>query len=343
MNEVLIKLFIGTQFARFWRRLSKENLDEDVHKKIGFITFSKAATKRDSNVAWIHRENWCIFEQFTYSGGATIQPELMNHVLIPYNWREFIYHRGSVYNQVSITKSGPVKESKEGRRTVFFTPLDPFGSDAHAQEEPCGDYSRPRKVHYHSHWRNDQNAAYWVELSRAQDIGFQLWQTKSNAIIVHQSVPYRCIHRVVGDNGGRITFQRILTPRPKLNSNSQRHVHSAAAAKRAAAAAAIFREWQLLRENKKYDMTSSSNCIGKPGSIRKWGSYCLLGLIFASGITQEEFYNDKENMEQVKKQVEKLQDETNSQSTKKRLARRSSVKYRNGASRSRIWVTSNFH
>ena len=248
MNEVLIELFIGTQFARFWRRHSKENLDEDVHKKIGFITFSKAATKRDSNVAWIHREIWCIFEQFRYSGGATIQPELMNHVLSPYNWREFIYHRGSVYNQVSITKSGPVKESKEGRRPVFFTPLDPFGSDAHEQEEPCEDYSRPRKVHYHSHWRNDQNAVYWVELSRAQDLRFQFWQTKPNAIIVHQSVPYRCIHRVVGDNGGRITFQRILTPRPKLNSNSQRHVDSAAAAKRAAAAAATFREWQLLRE-----------------------------------------------------------------------------------------------
>ena len=100
------------------------------------------------------------------------------HVLIPYNWKDFIYHRGSVYNQVSITKSGPVKESKEGRRTVFFTPLDPFGSDAHEQEEPSEDYSRPRKVHCHSHWRNDHNAVYWVELSRAQDLRLQFGQTK---------------------------------------------------------------------------------------------------------------------------------------------------------------------
>ena len=136
----------------------------------------------------------------------------MNHVLIPYNWKEFIYHRGSVYNQVSITKSG--KERKEGRQTVFFTPLDPFGSDAHEQEEPSEDYSRPRKVHHHSRWGNDQNTVYCVELSRAQDLRLQFGQTKSNAIIVHQSVPYRCIDRVVGDNGGRIIFQRILTPRP---------------------------------------------------------------------------------------------------------------------------------
>ena len=34
------------------------------------------------------------------------------------------------------------------------------------------------------------------------------------AIIVYQSVPYRCIDRVVSYNGDRITFQRVLTPRP---------------------------------------------------------------------------------------------------------------------------------
>ena len=92
----------------------------------------------------------------------------MSHVLIPYNWIEFIFHKGSVYNQVSITQSGLVaggKESKEGRQSVFFTPLGPFGSDAHEEEEPSEDYSKPRKVHYHCQWRNDQNAVYWVKLS----------------------------------------------------------------------------------------------------------------------------------------------------------------------------------
>ena len=70
------------------------------------------------------------------------------------------------------------------------------------------------KVHCHSYWRNDQNAVYWVELSRAQDLRLQFGETKSNAIIVHQPVPYPCIDRVVGDHGGRIIFQRILTPGP---------------------------------------------------------------------------------------------------------------------------------
>ena len=97
----------------------------------------------------------------------------MNHVLVPCNWIEFIFHKGSAYNQVPFTKSGLAKESKEGRQTVFFTPLDPCGSDAHEEEGPSEDYSRPRRVHDHSRWRNDQN--------RAQDLRLQFGQTISNA------------------------------------------------------------------------------------------------------------------------------------------------------------------
>ena len=50
--------------------------------------------------------------------------------------------------KVYITQNGLVaggKKSKEGRQTVFFTPLDQFGSDAHEEEEPSEDYSKPRK------------------------------------------------------------------------------------------------------------------------------------------------------------------------------------------------------
>ena len=127
------------------------------------------------------------------------------------------FHRGSAYNQQSIARTGLEtggKESKEGRQSVFFTSLDPFGSDSHEQEEPSEYYSKPRKVYYQSHWRREQDAVYWVRLSRAQDYGWQFWQTKSNAIIVYQSAPNHCIERVVSDNGDRIPFQKLLTPRP---------------------------------------------------------------------------------------------------------------------------------
>ena len=119
------------------------------------------------------------------------------------------------FNQHSVTQTGLAaggKEIKEGRQTVLFPPLDPFGSDAHEEEEePSEDCSEPSKVHHQSRWRREQNAVYWEKLSRAQDHGLQFWQTKSNAIIVYQSVPNHFIERVVSDNGGRILFQRVLT------------------------------------------------------------------------------------------------------------------------------------
>ena len=78
------------------------------------------------------------------------------------------------------------KGSDKGRRTVFFTPLNPFGGDSDA-EEPRDDCTIPQKVHYHIHWKRDQDAVYCVKLSRAQGQGLQYGQTKSHAIIVHSA------------------------------------------------------------------------------------------------------------------------------------------------------------
>ena len=52
--------------------------------------------------------------------------------MIPKNWKRFIYHVGRARDQYSIAEIGLVAggmERKEGRQTIFFTPLDPFNSD----------------------------------------------------------------------------------------------------------------------------------------------------------------------------------------------------------------------
>ena len=73
-------------------------------------------------------------------------------------------------------------------QTIFFTPLDPFNSDAN-EAESFSDTSKPRKVKYQTHWRPEQDAVYWIHLSTAQDGGLEFWQTGSDAIIAYQSVP----------------------------------------------------------------------------------------------------------------------------------------------------------
>ena len=61
-------------------------------------------------------------------------------------------------------------------------------------------------------------------MSRAQDLGLQFWQTKSNAMIVYDPVPEDCIERVVCGEGDRILFERICTLRfvPKITLRSRR-------------------------------------------------------------------------------------------------------------------------
>ena len=58
------------------------------------------------------------------TGGEVVAPELVVHVDIPFNWNEFLFHRGRSFNLKSISDAGIIaggKESKEGRQTVFLT------------------------------------------------------------------------------------------------------------------------------------------------------------------------------------------------------------------------------
>ena len=54
----------------------------------------------------------------------------------------------------------------------------------------------------------------WVNLARAQDKGLRFWQTRSNAVIVNNSVPSHCIYKVVSQERERTSFETLATPRP---------------------------------------------------------------------------------------------------------------------------------
>ena len=116
----------------------------------------------------------------------------------------------------SILKSGLIaggRESKQGRQTIFFTPLNPFGPNPD-EEKLSDDLSKPRKVQYESKLKTNQDAVYWINLPRAQDKGLRFWQTRSHAIIVCSSVPADCIYKVISQKGERTLFERLSTPRP---------------------------------------------------------------------------------------------------------------------------------
>ena len=138
-----------------------------------------------------------------------ISPRLMTYVMIPYKWKRFIYHVGRARDLCSIAEIGLVaggQEREEGTQTIIFTPLDPFISDAD-EEESITDIKKPRTVQYQIHWRTVQDAGYWIHLSTTQDAGLEFWQTGSDAIITHQSVPKEgCVVKVVSESGKRELF-----------------------------------------------------------------------------------------------------------------------------------------
>ena len=149
-----------------------------------------------------------------HSGGALVDPELMNYVAIPLGWKEYLYHVGGSFAMHSIMQAGLVaggKDTKEGRQTVFFTVLDRLGDEL---DEEYEDLSQPRRVHYKSKWRVTQDAIYWINLAKAQNNGITLWQTRPHAIILCDSVSADCIEKVLSTRYDNILYQKIPIPRP---------------------------------------------------------------------------------------------------------------------------------
>ena len=136
--------FTGKQCIRNYRDHSEERVNENFRIKIGFITFIREATKQDSNIANNSRGEWVYIRTIQgHTDGMAIMPELIGYVSIPYNWKEFIFHRGCSCDHWSITETGLVaggKESKFGRQTIFFILVNPPGSDKNEEGQVVKSY-----------------------------------------------------------------------------------------------------------------------------------------------------------------------------------------------------------
>ena len=105
------------------------------------------------------------------------------------------------------------KEEDKARHAVFLTPTNLSG-DVLEEEKPDDDFTVPQKAPHVTKWKYDQNAVFWVRLSKAQDQGLEFWQTKSFAIMIYATIPGDCIDRVTSQNGERVIFKRLETPWP---------------------------------------------------------------------------------------------------------------------------------
>ena len=151
-----------------------------------------------------------------HSGCYLIDPALQNNVIIQSNFFQYIYHVGCAINLHSIISSGliPVGQNLSNRQTVFFLPVDPM--DKNHKDPDTIELSVPRHAQYlHNAWNKHQNTVYWVDINLAQKKGLKFHQTRSNAIILSESLPSYCIPKVVKMKTGEIIYEKVFaSPRP---------------------------------------------------------------------------------------------------------------------------------
>ena len=116
----------------------------------------------------------------------------------------------------SITNSGLIaggQNSSKDRQTVFFTAVNPMHKNHKDPQEL--DLTKPRISSYKQKWKRHQDTVYWLDTQLAQRKGLKFYQTRSNAIILYDTLPAYWILKVVAMKSEEIICQKVcVSPRP---------------------------------------------------------------------------------------------------------------------------------
>ena len=67
----------------------------------------------------------------------------------------------------------------------------------------------------HKAWKKHQNTVHWVDINLALKKELKFYQTRSNAIILHETRPAYCIPKVVRMETGEVIYEKVnASPRP---------------------------------------------------------------------------------------------------------------------------------
>ena len=72
----------------------------------------------------------------------------------------------------------------------------------------------------HKVWKKHQNTVYWVDINLAIEKGLTFYQTRSNAIILYETLPAYCIPKVVRMETREVIFEKVYAsprPHPKIS------------------------------------------------------------------------------------------------------------------------------
>ena len=156
-----------------------------------------------------------------HSGRNLIDPALQDNVVIQSGILQHINHNGCAFNLHSIINNGliPGGQNSSKRRTEFFLPIDP--RDEEHKDPETIDLNVPRHAQYlHNAWKKHQDAEYCVDINLAIRKGLTFYQTRSNAIILQETLPAYCIPKVVRLKTGEVSHTKKCTCHLDLHQRS---------------------------------------------------------------------------------------------------------------------------
>ena len=90
--------------------------------------------------------------------------------------------------------------------------------------KPCATCHKQESRHTHYTWKHFQETVFWCNLKLAQQRGLQFYQTRSNAVILYDTLPAEFIEKAICMKTKDQLYQResvILRPRVVLKATSQ--------------------------------------------------------------------------------------------------------------------------
>ena len=100
------------------------------------------------------------------------------------------------------------------RQTVFFLLVDPMYKN-HKDPDVIDLSVPPRAQYVHKALKRRQDAENWVDINLVIEKGLKFHQTRSNAIILHETLPAFCIPKVVRMQTGEVMYEKVYaSPRP---------------------------------------------------------------------------------------------------------------------------------
>ena len=148
-----------------------------------------------------------------HSGRNPNDPSMHDNVLIPDNFFECIYYIGcaefTLHHKFRIDSGG--QNSSRDRQTVFFTAVDP---NKNHQDPMELDLTKRRLASYKQKWKRHQDTVYWVDIQLAHQKGLKFYQTRSNAIILNDTLPAYFISKAT-------VTKSYVSPRPPPTISNQ--------------------------------------------------------------------------------------------------------------------------